>query len=135
MSLMFTPVYSADKMLPLIRSTKKGRGRDTLIRASICLFCTVYFFAGVHLPVLLVIGEIYRFGGLSASVRSIAVLRAFPLDMTILGYMVAHYALLLTASLAACGVMLFLSRKIRSQILCAALSAAIFAVPCIAAAG
>lgn len=44
MSLMFAPVYSADKMLPLIFLTKKGRGRDSLVRGDLFslyrfLFC------------------------------------------------------------------------------------------------
>lgn len=135
MSLMFAPVYSADKMLPLIFSTKKGRGRDSLVRAAICAICTAFFFAAVHLPVLIVIGDFYRFGGLAARVQSIEVLRAFPLKMTVLEYMTTHYALLFLAVLATCAVMLFLSRKIHSQTICAALSAVIFAVPCIVGAG
>lgn len=67
--------------------------------------------------------------------QSIEVLRAFPLKMTVLEYMTAHYALLFLAALAVCEIMLVISRKIRSQTVCAALSAVIFAVPCVVRAG
>ncbi len=131
MSLMFAPVYSADKMLPLIFSTKKGRGRDSFVRAAICFICTAFFFAAMHLPVFIRIGDFYKFGGLAASVQSIEVLRAFPLKMTVFEYMAAHYALLFIAALAVCEILLFISRKIRSQTICVALSAVIFVVPCV----
>lgn len=133
MAVVFAPVFSSDsKIAALISSSKHGRKRDIAVRGTICAVTAAVMFAAAHLPIILKIAKRCGFERLGAPMQSIMTLHGFPLNCTILQYMIFRYVFLLLISLAATAVMLAVSRKMKSVSTCTVLLAAVFAVPCAA---
>lgn len=131
MAVVFAPVFSSDsKTAALIASSKYGRKRDIAVRGTICAVTAAVMFSAAHLPIMLKLAKRCGFKRLGAPVQSIMTLHGFPLNCTILQYMIFRYVVLLLISLSATAVMLAVSRKMRSVSACTALLAAVFAVPC-----
>lgn len=131
MAVILAPVFSSDsKTAALISSAKHGRRRDVAVRGTICAVTTTAMFAAAHLPIMLKIAKRCGFERLSAPVQSIMTMHGFPLNCTILQYMIFRYAVLLVASIIVMAVMLIVSRKMKSVSACTVLLAAMFAVPC-----
>ncbi len=131
MAVVFAPVFSSDsKIAALISSSKHGRKRDIAVRGTICAVTAAVMFAAAHLPIILKIAKRCGFERLGAPIQSIMALHGFPLNCTILQYMILRYVVLLLISLAATAVMLAVSRKMKSVSAYTVLLAAVFAVPC-----
>lgn len=131
MAVIFAPVFSSDrKTAALISSSKHGRKRDIAVRGTICAVTAAVMFAAAHLPIILKIAKRCGFERLGAPIQSIMALHGFPLNCTILQYMILRYVVLLLISLAATAVMLAVSRKMKSVSAYTVLLAAVFAVPC-----
>lgn len=131
MAVIFAPVFSSDsKTAALISSSKYGRKRDTAVRGTICAITTAVMFAAAHLPIMLKLAKRCGFDRLGAPAQSITTLRGFPIDFTILQFMIFRYVILLLISLAVMAIMLAVSRKMKSVSACTILLAAVFAVPC-----
>ncbi len=130
MSLIMAPVYSSDsRTMPLIFSTKYGRRRDFLIRASICALIAAFIFAASHLPILLRICSEFGLPEMNSAVQCIFSLREFPFGLPIAGYILLRYGFILTGALAAVLIMLAVSRKIPNRGSCTALLLAAFSMP------
>ena len=131
MAVILAPVFSSDsKTAALISSSKYGRKRDIAVRGTICTITTAVLFAAAHLPIMLKTAKRCGFDRLGAPAQSITTLRGFPIDLTILQFMIFRYIILLLISLAVMAVMLAVSRKMKSVSACTILLAAVFAVPC-----
>ena len=133
MAVILAPVFSSDsKTASLISSTKNGRKRDIAVRGTICAVTSAVMFAAAHLPIMLKIAKRCGFDRLGAPAQSITTLRGFPLEFTILQFMIFRYVILLLITFAVTAIMLAVSRKMKSVSACTILLAAVFAVPCAA---
>ncbi len=132
MAVVFAPVFSSDsRTVALISSTKHGRKHDIAVRGAICAVTAAIMFAAAHLPIILRIAKRCGFEHLGAPVQSIVTLHGFPLNCTILQYMILRYSVLLVISLTVMAVMLAVSHKVKSVSACTVLLMAVFAVPCV----
>lgn len=131
MAVIFAPVFSSDsKTAALISSSKHGRKRDIAVRGTICAITAAVMFAAAHLPIILKIAKRCGFERLGAPIQSIMALHGFPLNCTILQYIILRYSVLLVISIAVMAVMLAVSHKVKSVSACTVLLAAVFGVPC-----
>ena len=131
MSIISAPSFASDsKTMTLINSTSKGRKRDILVRGGVYGIITAVMFVISHLPILVRILQSYGADGINAGVKSVSALRYIPVNITLLEYMILHYAALLIIAFAVMTAMLWLSRRIKSVNGCMVLLLAIFALPC-----
>lgn len=131
MCVIAAPSFACDsKTAVLIKSTTKGRKHNVLVRGSIYGIITTVMFVISHTPILVKIMQSYGTDGINACVKSISALRSFPVNISVLEYMILRYAALLTMAFIVMAIMMWLSHKIKSVNACMVLLLAIFAVPC-----
>lgn len=129
---LISPIISNDnkyKMLSVINSTSSGN--KSYIRRNIIVSVIYGIISAMMwlIPYTVTISQYYDFSGMNGSIRSIIDFADFPINMTVLQYLLIIY-LLRTLSLIICSlIMLWISSKCRNVTTAVLINFAVFALP------
>lgn len=104
-------------MLKLIRSTKNGRGKLFFKKSFLAYAIAVLLMLFLYLPVYITLAGRYHFTEWSAPIQSILTFQNFPLELSVLQFIVLVWMIQLITAFAMVSILLLLAQLLKKQTL------------------